>query len=132
MTALTKSKRVRPSKDVTPKIKIRIPTKRVYICSPLKGNVERNISRAEIYCRFAYDSGYVPIAPHIYFPRFLNDDDKNERAAGQRYALECMWQARQLWVFGESISDGMRAEIELAKQLKIPIRYFDSDMEEIR
>jgi hypothetical protein len=109
-----------------------IPHKRVYICSPLAGSIERNMKRAEIYCRFAFDKGFVPIAPHIYFPRFLSDDDKNERAAGQRYGLEMMWQCKELWAFGLRITDGMRAEIELAKQLKIPIRYFYDDMEEIK
>ena len=114
-----------------PKPKKKIPTKRVYICSPLKGNIEKNIQKAERYCRFAFDSGFVPVCPHIYFPRFLDDTDKDERAAGLRYALESMWQCRQVFVFGERISDCMRQEIELARQLKIPIRYFDADMEEI-
>jgi hypothetical protein len=41
-----------------------------------------------------------------------------------------MWQARELWVFGLTISEGMRAEIELAEDLKIPIKYFYEDMEE--
>jgi hypothetical protein len=44
--------------------------------------------------------------------------------------LEALWQASQLWVFGARISEGMRAEIELAKELKIPIRYFNTDLEE--
>ena len=113
------------------KPKKKMPTKRIFICSPLKGNVEKNVRRAEAYCRFAFDSGFVPIAPHIYFPRFLNDADKDERAAGMRYGLETMWQCKQLWAFGSRITDGMRAEIELAKELKIPVRYFDEDMEEI-
>lgn len=107
-----------------------VPSKRVYICSPYQGNTERNAMRARLYCRFAYESGFVPIAPHIYFTQFLDDSDKNERAAGIRYGLEQLWQCREVWVFGERISDGMRAEIELAKDLKIPIRYFDSDMVE--
>ena len=32
--------------------------------------------------------------------------------------------------FGEQISEGMRAEIDLAQDLNISIRYFDYDMEE--
>lgn len=137
MTMQEQKRRGRPpsngSKPQTPKSSAasRCPTKRVYICSPLGGTVIRNMKRAEIYCRFAFESGYVPIAPHIYFPRFLDESNKDERAAGRRYGLEMMWQARQLWVFGENITDGMRAEIELARQLKIPIRYFDTDMEEL-
>ena len=47
-----------------------------------------------------------------------------------RYGLELMWQVKEVWVFGEQISEGMRAEIDLAKDLNIPIRYFDCDMEE--
>jgi hypothetical protein len=109
---------------------VKVPSKRVYICSPLKGNVERNMARARIYCRFAFERGYVPVAPHIYFPQFLDDGDKYERAAGMRYGLEQLWQCREVWVFGENISDGMRAEIELARDLKIPVKYFDSDMVE--
>lgn len=110
--------------------KRKMPTKRVFVCSPLKGNVERNMARAEIYCRFVFDEGYVPVAPHIYYPRFLDDTDKDERAAGIRYGLEEMWRCKQVWVFGR-VTDGMRAEIELAKELKISVIYFDLDMEEI-
>ena len=136
MTTTTK-KRGRPSKADAPKTydkltktTAKIPTKKIYICSPYKGNTERNTARAKIYCRFAFESGHVPIAPHLYFPQFLDDGDKNERAAGIRYGLEQLWQCREVWVFGAIISDGMRAEIELAKDLKIPIKYFDSDMVE--
>ena len=134
MTTEIKKKRGRPPKTEykePPKPKKKMPTKRVYICSPLKGNVEKNMKRAELYCRFAFDNGFVPICPHIYYPRFLDEFDKDERAAGMRYGLEEMWRCKELWSFGERISDGMRQEIELAKELKIPIRYFDSDMEEL-
>jgi hypothetical protein len=109
-----------------------MPTKRVFICSPLSGNVERNMRRAEIYCRFAFDEGYVPVCPHIYYPRFLDDCKRDERLIGMRYGMEEMWRCKQVWVFGENFSCGMKQEIALAKQLKIPIRYFDCDMEEIR
>ena len=134
MVAEIKRGRGRPPKSEfkePPRPKKRMPTKRVYICSPLKGNIEKNMRRAETYCRFAFDEGYVPVCPHIYYPRFLDDTDKDERLMGMRYGLEAMWQCTQLWAFGERISDGMRAEIDLAKQLKIPVRYFDYDMEEI-
>ena len=134
------TKRGRPSKaeleaqksyDKLTKTAARLPTKRVYICSPLKGNMEKNAMRARIYCRFAFEQGFVPIAPHIYYPQFLDDSDKTERAAGLKYGLEQLWQCREVWVFGSRISEGMRAEIELAKDLKIPVKYFDDDMDEV-
>ena len=72
----------------------------------------------------------MPIVPHIYFTQFLDEDSKVEWAAGLRYGLELLWQAKELWCFGCKITDGMRAEIELAQDLKIPVKYYDSDMEE--
>ncbi len=113
------------------KSKKEMPTKRVYICSPFKADIKKNTVNTQHYCRFAFEQGYVPIAPHIYFPQFLDEYDEDERAAGLRYGLEWMWQTRELWVFGEYISEGMRNEIQLAKELKIHIRYFTTDMEEI-
>lgn len=38
----------------------------VYICSPLAGDVERNQEKARTYCRFAVDSGCIPIGYLIY------------------------------------------------------------------
>ncbi len=37
---------------------------------------------------------------------------------------------KELWVFGHKISEGMKAEIEKAKQMGMPIRYFSESMEE--
>ena len=113
------------------KLKPKYPTKRVYICSPLKGDIERNMRKAELYCRFAFEKGFVPVAPHIYYPRFLDDRNKKERAAGLRYGLEEIWRCKELWVFGGHRSEGMKAEIKLATELEIPVRYFNDNLEEI-
>jgi hypothetical protein len=111
----------------------KIPNKRVYICSPLRGSqMKYNIKNACAYCRFAFESGFVPIAPHIYFPQFLNENNGDERAAGLRYGMEEMYRCVQLWVFGPHRSMGMKAEIELANDLGIPVRYFTESMEELR
>lgn len=110
---------------------VRIPSKRVYICSPLKGDVKYNLRRAKKFCKFAFGKGYVPWAPHLYYSLFLSDENFFERAAGRRYGLEDMYKAQELWVFGHRISEGMKAEIELAEDLEIPVRYFDENMEEL-
>ena len=48
----------------------------VYICSPYAGgNKEKNIANAQRYCRFAVDSGCLPLAPHLYFPQFMDDSE---------------------------------------------------------
>ena len=39
----------------------------------------KNQENARTYCRFAVEAGCVPIAPHIYFTQFMNDNDHKER-----------------------------------------------------
>lgn len=45
----------------------------VYICSPYTGDIKANVENARRYCRFAADTGYIPMAPHLLFPQFLDD-----------------------------------------------------------
>ena len=54
----------------------------VYICSPFSGDVETNVRSARRYSRFAVDKGYIPIAPHLLFPQFLDDNKPEERELG--------------------------------------------------
>jgi hypothetical protein len=119
------------SYDEATATKHKMPSKRVYICSPFRGNVKRNTERAREYCRLAFERGFVPIAPHLYFPQFLDEDDKDERAAGLRYGMEEMHRCVEIWIFGKRVTDGMKAEIELAADLGIPARYFDESAKEV-
>ena len=114
------------------KTKFKIPTKKVYVCSPYRGDIVSNTARAISFCRFVFDSGYIPFCPHIYYTQFLCEDNINERKAGLKFALNEMWQMRELWAFGDKITEGMAAEIELAKDLKIKVRHFNSACEEVR
>lgn len=105
--------------------------KKVYICSPYKGSCEKNRQRALMYCRFAYEQGCNPFAPHAIYPEFMDDEDKRERADGMRMGQEWMWAMQEMWVFGHKISAGMKEEIKLAELMEMKIRYFDEGMEEI-
>lgn len=51
----------------------------VYVCSPFSGDVAVNTVNARKFSRFAVEQGYIPIAPHLLFPQFLNDNDLTER-----------------------------------------------------
>lgn len=104
----------------------------VYICSPLSGNVERNQENARRYCRFAVDSGYIPIAPHLFFPQFMSDENEKERSLALFMDIALLSKCAELWVFGETISQGMSIEIEKAKRKRQPIRYFTADCKEVR
>ena len=54
----------------------------VYICSPYSGGIDANVAAARRYCRFAVEQGYIPIAPHLLFPQFLDDNRSDERELG--------------------------------------------------
>ena len=102
--------------------------KLVYICSPCRGDIEKNIEKAQRYCREAVElwDDVIPIAPHVYFTQFLDDTKQEERAAGMDMGLSLLAMCDELWVYGiENPSEGMRSEIEYAKQHQIPIRPVD-------
>ena len=103
----------------------------VYICSPYAGDVETNVQKARRYCRFAVDKGYIPIAPHLLFTQFLNDDNPKERQLGIFFGNAVMSKCSEVWVFGEHISNGMEAEIKRAKRKNYRLRYFNEDSEEV-
>lgn len=103
----------------------------VYICSPYSGDIERNTKAARRYSRFAVDSGYIPITPHLLYPQFLNDDIPAERSLGLIFGNVLMSKCAEVWVFGGYISSGMRAEINRAKCKNYLIRYFSYQCKEV-
>ena len=103
----------------------------VYICSPYAGEVTKNIDNARIYSRFAVVHGYIPIAPHLLFPQFLDDTNPGERELGLFFGNALMSKCSEVWVFGSYISSGMQAEIKRAKWKNYRVRYFTEDCEEV-
>mgnify|MGYP001083204135 CR=1 FL=1 len=104
----------------------------VYICSPFAGDTGHNIRRALGYCRFAVSKGCIPLAPHLLFPQFMDNSDREERELGLFFALVLLRKCEEIWVFGSRISDGMAREIGKAKKKGIPIRYFTEKCEEVQ
>lgn len=102
----------------------------VYIASPYAGDVENNVKAARTYCRFAVAQGCIPIAPHLLFPQFMNDNDAAERELGILFGNVLMSKCSEVWVFGKNISPGMCAEIKRAQWKHYKIRYFTEEMEE--
>lgn len=103
--------------------------KLVYICSPLRGDVETNVRRAYGYCRFAATQDVLPLAPHAMFSGFLDDDIPEERQTGMTLGLELLKRVDELWVFGGKITEGMAAEIRGAEARGIPVQHFDEKCE---
>lgn len=96
--------------------------KLVYICSPCRGDYEKNIDNAATYSRAAFRKGYIPITPHLYFARFMDDTNDKERSMAMAAGSQLLLMCSEVWVFGlDHPSEGMQAEIALAIRHGIPI-----------
>ena len=103
----------------------------VYVCSPYRGNIEENIRNARAYSRFTFEKKNIPITPHLLYPQFINDDDLFERnIAIHKINYVLIGLCKEVWVFGDEISEGMKREISVAKKRQKPIRYFNHEMKE--
>lgn len=107
--------------------------KLVFICSPYRADdddplervktIQRNIQMARTGCRIAVERGFIPIAPHLYFPQFLRED--TEREIGIGMGLHMLSMCDELWVLGRKVSDGMAKEISCARELGLPVRIME-------
>ena len=103
----------------------------VYVCSPYRGDVEKNIELARKYSRFTFEEKNIPITPHLLYPQFLNDDDLFERnIAIHKINYVLIGLCKEMWVFGDEITEGMQREILVAQKRKKPIRYFSKELKE--
>ena len=97
--------------------------KKIYICSPCRGDYEKNIDNAATYSGICFRMGYIPVTPHIYFTRFMDDTNSKERSMAMEAGMQLLLECTEVWVFGlDHPSEGMQAEIALAIRHGIPIR----------
>jgi len=89
----------------------------IYVCSPYAADPERNARRAENFCRYVWKMGGIPLAPHLLFPRFMNENRHKEREAGLRMARKLLGMCDEMWVFGDEIIE--------ASARCIPIYHYD-------
>ena len=107
-------------------------SKLVYICSPYRrGSLFENAERARDYCRMAALEGFVPVAPHLLYPQFMNDGDPEERSLALLFGKILLGKCDEVWVFGNRLSAGMKTEHEYALRKGCLIRYFTADCMEL-
>ncbi len=104
---------------------------KVFICSPFRGDIKENTKKAIGYAKMAAMNGPIPVAPHLIFPLFLDENIPIERMMGIEMGLELMDICDEVWVFGFTLTEGMKLELEHAKVKQIPVRLYDDDSEKI-
>lgn len=92
--------------------------KNIYVCSPYGGK-EENYEAAKYYCQLVQEAGYTPFASHVMLHDVL--DDEVSRATGLKAGTDMVSLCSEVWVFGDHLTEGMKGEINRAKELGIGI-----------
>lgn len=100
----------------------------IYVCSLLSGDIAANQENARRYCRSVVERGGIPLAPHLLFLQFI--DEETERELSLFMGIILMGKCDEIWVFGNRITAGMRGEIDRAERLKKKIRCFSEELKE--
>lgn len=98
--------------------------KLVYICAPLRGDVEKNIEFVRQKAREVFQTGDVPVCPHLMFPPIADPCDPSEDQAAREMGLRLVAICQQVNVYGGECTAGMQEEIDLARNLGMPVKIF--------
>jgi hypothetical protein len=93
----------------------------IYVASPYAGDIQKNTEFAKRACRHVMNEGHAFFAPHLLYPQLLNDANPHERQTGLDMGIAVLSRCDELWCYGDRVSPGMRAEIEEAGRLGIPV-----------
>lgn len=89
----------------------------IYICSPYRGEVERNLEYARELIRLALDNSFAPITPNLYLTQVVNDEDRRERERGMSAGKALLQHCKYILIGSRyGLSEGMLEEIKLAMQ----------------
>lgn len=107
-----------------PQLKKRLEDKqrmdKVYIISRYRAftriGMEFNRKVARYFCRKVVSEGKIPVAPHLFYPQFLDDGNEKERQIGLDIGLKELHEADEflLIVIDGRISEGMQMELRQA------------------
>ena len=101
----------------------------IYICSRFSAENEEQFDKqleiTKIVSKEVVLSEHEVIVPHLYYPLFLDDNNEEDRLIGTQSAIKLLNVCDMLFVYiGLGVSSGMEAEIKIAKQNSMEIRYF--------
>lgn len=98
--------------------------KTVYICSPYRGDVERNVTYARAATRDSVLRSEAPFTPHLLYTQFLNDEIPNERRLGMKVGQHFLHMCDFIAVYTDlGTSEGMKQEIAIAEHMGILVVY---------
>ena len=106
--------------------------KLVYICAPLRGDVANNIEFARQKAQEVFQSGDIPVCPHITLPSNADPACSVQDEAAREMGLRLLESCHQINVYGSTITEGMRAEIRRAQDQGIPVIFGQEPPQRVR
>lgn len=102
--------------------------RKIFVSSPYRADTEEkldeNVKIAKKACSMIIHNGDFPIAPHLYFPSFLDDNCKDDRDIGIEYGLYLLDKCDEIIAIitetGENetpygcLTEGMKIEVDHA------------------
>lgn len=95
--------------------------KKVYICAPRGDGHDDTLNMAIAYTAFALKNGVAPLTPHFY-DLCLNVHDENTWEVSRSAGVSLLWACEELWIFGDTVTESMQAEIKFCESLHVKIR----------
>lgn len=114
-----------PEYEINPGVMLRkhdTGAKLVYICAPLRGDVEDNIEFARQKAKEVFAEGNIPICPHLMFPPIADPANPAEDKAAMDMCLKLIDRCNEIRIFGGEWTEGMWQEIRHAERMKIPVK----------
>ena len=96
--------------------------KLVYICAPLRGDVEKNIEFARQKAQEVFQAGDIPVCPHLMFPPVADPENPQQDQAARDMGLRLVESCQEVHVYGPEWTEGMWAEIRHAMDLGIEVK----------
>ena len=96
--------------------------KLVYICAPLRGDVEKNIEFARQKAQEVFQAGDIPVCPHLMFPPIADPENPVQDQAAREMGLRLVESCQQVNVYGPEWTEGMWAEVRHAIDLGIEVK----------
>ena len=95
--------------------------KHVYICAPLRGDVEKNIEFARQRAKEVFHEGNIPVCPHLIFPPIADPADPVQDGAAMKMCKKLIDRCDEVRVYGPDWTAGMWDEIRYAGKMKVPV-----------
>ncbi len=96
--------------------------KTVFVAHAMSGDIEGNTRKVLSICKALHSKGIVPIFPSLIWRQYLGNtpgDKQLARLVNIEYFRRGI--IDEMWIYGISISQGIKDEIKLALENNIPV-----------